>query len=99
MLVYIITQEDIYSSVVVLESEVKFLCNNHQVCSEVMKILQSMGFTHIRDIQDSSTSFDISAKHNFNDGQDREKTIEKVFAKCEGKIHQIQTTTKGSRFF
>lgn len=82
-----------------LESEIKILCNNHQVCPQVMNILQDMGFTHIRDKSDSSPSFDISAKCNFRDGQEAEKTIEQVFEKCKGKIHQVQLTTKNSNFF
>ena len=83
---------------IVLESEIKILCNNHEVCPDVMFILQRMGFTHIRDVKDSST-FDIIAKRDFRNGEDAQKTIEEIFDKCKGKIHQVQHTTKNSGFF
>ena len=83
----------------ILESEIKVRCNNHQVCPQVIDILQGIGFTRIRDIRDTSTSFDISARCRFKDGQDREKMISDVFEKGKGKIHGIQIIAKRSSLF
>lgn len=82
-----------------LESDVKILCSNHQVCPQVINILQDIGFTRIKDIRESSTSFDISARYRFKDGQHREKIINDIFEKGEEKIHGIKITARRSRFF
>lgn len=77
-----------------MESEVKILCDNHKACPEVMDVLEDMDFTRVRDISNSSVSFDITAKRNFRDEQDEQKTIEKVFDRCKGKVNQIEVTRK-----
>ena len=82
-----------------LESNIKVRCNNHHVCPQVIGILQGIGFTRIRDIRESSTSFDISARYRFKDGQNREEIINDIFEKSRGKVHGIQITAKRSRFF
>ena len=99
MLEYIPTKEAVHSSVIILESEVNILCNYYHVCPQVMTILDDMNFTRIRDIRDSSASFDISASHNFKDGQDKEELISKIFERCKGMIHEIQITAKRSSYF
>ena len=77
-----------------LEAEVKILCEYHEICPEVMVALQDMGFTRIRDISDSSVSFDIIAKRNFHDEKDEQETIRMVFDRCKDKVHQIEVTKK-----
>lgn len=81
----------------VLESEINILCENHEVCPEVMIALQDMGFTRLKDVSDSLISFDITAKRDFQDEKDEQETINKVFSRCGNKIHQIQVTRKNSR--
>ena len=82
-----------------LEAEIKILCNHHEVCPEVMVILQDMGFTRIKDISDSSVSFDITARRTFHNEKDEQETIRDVFDKCNGRVHQIEITKKTSRSF
>ena len=77
-----------------LESEIKILCERHEVCPEVMVALQDMGFTRIRDISDSSVSFDITARRIFHDEKDEQETVRRVFDRCSGKVHQIEVTKK-----
>ncbi len=59
-----------------------------------MLILGDMGFTNIKDVHDSSTSFDILAKHNFKDEKEEKEMIERIFHECEGKIHQVTLVRK-----
>lgn len=82
-----------------MDSEIKVLCDNHKVCDDVMRTLGDMGFTRIKDVSSSSVSFDITAKRKFRDEKDEENTINKVFDRCGGKIHEIQVSRKRSGFF
>lgn len=82
-----------------LESEIKILCENHEACLPIMIILEGMGFTRLRDVSDSSVSFDIMAKREFHDEKDVQETVKKVFDSAKGKIHRIQITRKNRRSF
>lgn len=62
-----------------------------------MIILEDMGFTRIRDVSDKSVSFDITARGSFQDEKDEKKTVDEIFSKCGGKVHQIQITRKNPR--
>ncbi len=77
-----------------LDAEIKILCSNHKVCDNVIQTLDSMGFTQIKDVSKSSISFDITAKHKFQDAKDEERMIKEVFGRCEDKIHEIQVSRK-----
>ena len=75
-------------------SEVHILCESQAVCAEVMIILDEMGFERIRDISYSSISFDIRARHVFEDGAncipDTQKIIDDILTRCGKRIQQIQ---------
>lgn len=94
MLIYITTKKGISNSVIALKYEVKILCSDHQVCPHVISVLEKMKFKRIQDIRGSSTSYDIDARYNFKDEQDRQKTIQEVFKRCDGKVYQIRTAPK-----
>ncbi len=82
-----------YIGIIDLEFEFKILCSTHQACPDVKKILEEIGFTHLKDL-DNSPSFDISAKFELENEEQKEEIAEKIFEKCPEKIQTIQIITK-----
>ena len=76
-----------------MNSEFKFLCNTHQACPEVKQVLVELGFTNLRDL-DNSPSFDISAKYDLKDTKHAEKVARQVFEKCQRRVQTIQIHVK-----
>ena len=76
-----------------MESEFQILCNTHQACPEVKKVLEELGFTNLKDL-DSSPSFDISAKFNLENDTQIEEIARQVFKECQEKVQSIQITIK-----
>ena len=75
------------------EVEFKILCNTHQACPEVKRVLEGLGFTDLKDLA-NSPSFDISAKLELENEQEKEKVAREIFQKCKEKVQSIQITTK-----
>lgn len=76
-----------------MRAEFKFLCNTHQACPEVKKVLSGMGFNDFKDL-DSSPSFDISAKFELDNEKQPEEIAKQIFQECKAKVQSIEITTK-----
>lgn len=76
-----------------MESKFQILCNTHQACPDVKKVLKDLGFTNLKDMNRSS-SFDISAKFNLENDTQIEEIARQVFEKCQEKVQSIQITVK-----
>ena len=76
-----------------VESEFKILCNTHQACPEVKKILKDLGFANLKDL-DNSPSYDISAKVNVEHMEHAREIAQHIFEECNEKVQGIQITIK-----
>ena len=72
-----------------MKVEFKILCNTHQACPEVKQIMKGMGFTDFKDLP-NSPSFDIVAKFELDNDEQKEKIARKIFEECQEKVQTIQ---------
>ena len=78
-----------------VKKEVKFsiLCSEHEVCSDVMDVLEDLGFHNLTEL-DNSPSFDITGKIVVQDGEEAEKITQEIFKKAGQKVHMVEITTR-----
>lgn len=76
-----------------MESEFKILCNEHQACPAVKRVLADLGFTNLKDLHNSPT-FDISARIHVEDGKEAEKIAHEIFKECQNRVQTIQVNIR-----